>query len=114
MDNYPESVTKEGTQIIYNQMNDSFYKIQGKDNKFGKGLFCKIIIGNKIIFVLVTNYKLIDDNYIENNFGFRIKINGKLSFISFGDKRLKYTNKENNLTIIEIKENEKIKINYLA
>ena len=113
MDNYPESVTKEGTQIIYNQMNDSFYKIQGKDNKFGKGLFCKIIIGNKIIFVLVTNYKLIDDNYIENNFGFRIKINGKLSFISFGDKRLKYTNKENNLTIIEIKKNEKIKINYL-
>ena len=56
MDNYPKSVTKENTRIIYNQMNESFYEIKGKENKVGIGLFCKIIIKNKIIFILVTNY----------------------------------------------------------
>ena len=113
MDNYPKSVTKESTRIIYNQMNDSFYEIKGKDNKYGIGLFCQIIIKNKIIFILITNYRLIDEKYIENNCGIRIKTNDKSSLIQFGDKRLKYINKENDLTVIEIKKNKKIKLNCL-
>ena len=43
-------------------MNDSFYKIKGKDNKFGIGIFCKVILNNKTIFFLMTNYHLIDKN----------------------------------------------------
>ena len=113
MDNYPKSVTKENTRIIYNQIDESFYEIKGKENKVGIGLFCKIIIKNKIIFILVTNYWLIDEKYIENNCGIRIKINDKSSLIHFGDKRLKYINEENDLTIIEIKKNKKINLNYL-
>ena len=113
MDNYPKSVTKSQTQIIFNQMNNSFYKIQGKDNKFGIGVFCKIKIKNKNILALVTKYNLIDEIYIEQNNGIKIIINNELNLIKFGDKRLKYINKELDLTVIEIKENKKFKINYL-
>ena len=113
MDNYPKSVTKSQTQIIFNQMNDSFYKIQGKDNKFGIGIFCKIKIKNKNILVLVTNYNLIDEIYIKQNNEIKIIINNELYLIKFGDKRLNYTNKELDLSVIEIKENQKFKINLI-
>ena len=113
MDNYPKSVTKSQTQIIFNQMNNSFYKIQGKDNKFGIGVFCKIKIKNKSIFVLMTSYNLIDEIYVEQNDGIKIIINNELNLIKFGDKRLKYINKELDLTVIEIKENKIFKINFL-
>ena len=94
-------------------MNDSFYKIQGKDNNFGLGFFCKIKIKNKIIPVLMTNYRLIDENYIENNIRIKIQINDELITIEFDDKRLKYINKENDLFIIVIKENKNLKLNFL-
>ena len=113
MDNYPKSVTKSQTQIIFNQMNNSFYKIQGKDNKFGIGVFCKIKIKNKSVFVLMTSYNIIDEIYIEQNDGIKIIINNELNLMKFGDKRLNYINKELDLTIIEIKENKKFKINFL-
>ena len=113
MDDYPKSISKRRTKIIYDQMNGSFYKIIGANNKYGIGVFCKIIMNNKDILVLMTNYHLIDEDYIENNSGIRIKINNELIHIKFGDKRLNYINKEYDLSIIEIKENKKIKINYL-
>ena len=113
MDDYPKSISKRRTKIIYDQMNGSFYKIIGINNKYGIGVFCKIIMNNKDILVLMTNYHLIDEDYIENNSGIRIKINNELIHIKFGDKRLNYINKEYDLSIIEIKENKKIKINYL-
>ena len=112
MDEYPKSVTMERTKIIYNQMNDSFYEIQRKDNKLGIGLFCKIKIKNKVILVLMTSYHLIDEEYIQNNFGINIKINNEFTFIKFGDKRLKYINDEYDLSIIEIKEDKKINLNF--
>ena len=113
MENYPKSVTKSQTQIIFNQMNNSFYKIQGKDNKFGIGVFCKIKIKTKHIFVLMTNYNIIDEIYVEQNNGIKIIINNEINLIKLGDKRLKYINKEINLTVIEIKESKKFKINFL-
>ena len=113
MEDYPKPITKKRTKIIFNQMNESFYAIQGKDNNFGLGFFCKIKIKNKIIPVLMTNYRLIDENYIENNNGIKIQIKGKLIAIEFDDKRLKYINKENDLSIIVIKESKNLKLKYL-
>ncbi len=109
MDNYPKSVTKSQTQIIFNQMNNSFYKIQGKDNKFGICIFCKIKLKNKSIFVLMTNYNIIDEIYLEQNNGIKIIIDNEVNLIKFGDKRLNYINKKNYISIIEIKENEKLR-----
>ena len=113
MDNYPKSVTRSQTQIIFNQMNNSFYKIQGKDKKLGIGVFCKIKIKNKSIFVLMTSYNIIDEIYVEQNDGIKIIINNELNLMKFGDKSLNYINKKNNISIIEIKEIEKFKINFL-
>ena len=113
MDEYPKSITKQRTKIIYNQMNDSFYKIQGKDDKFGIGFFCNIKIKDKTILVLVTNYHLINDKYIENNFGIKTKINNELNIVKFGNKNFCYLDKEHDLSIIEIRENKNIKINFL-
>ena len=106
MDNYPKSVTKTQTQIIFNQMNNTFYKIQGKDNKLGICIFCKIKLKNKSIFVLMTSYNIIDEIYIEQNNEIKIIINNEINLIKFWDKRLNYINKKNNISIIEIKENE--------
>ena len=61
MEDYPRSVSKKSTKKIYEQMNDSFYKIKGKDNTFGICIFCKIIINKKSFFALITNYHLIDE-----------------------------------------------------
>ena len=113
MEEYPKPITKEGTKIILNQMNDLFYKIIGKDNIFGFGFFCKMKIKDKIIPLLMTNYRLIDENYIENNFGIKIQINDELITIEFDDKRLKHINKEEDLSIIVIKENKNLKLNFL-
>ena len=112
MDIYPKSVTKECTNIIYNQMNNSFYEIQGKNNNFGIGFFCKIRIKNKNILVLMANYKLIDEEFMENNLGIKIKIHNEFKLIKFGDKRINNFDKDYNLSIIEIKENNEFKINY--
>ena len=113
MDDYPKSVTKSSTQIIFNQMNNSFYKIQGKDNKLRLGIFCKIKVKNKIISILITNYDLIDEQYIEKNIGIKIIIHNELNLIKFGDKRLNYINYKIDLSVIEIKENKKFKLNFL-
>ena len=113
MEEYPKPITKKRSKIILNQMNDLFYQIQGKNNNFGLGFFCKMKIKNKIIPVLMTNYRLIDENYIENNNGIKIQIKGKLITIEFNDKRFKYISKENDLSIIVIKENKNLKLKFL-
>ena len=69
-------------------MNNSFYEIQGKNNNFGIGFFCKIRIKNKNILVLMANYKLIDEEFMENNVGIKIKIHNEFKLIKFGDKRI--------------------------
>ena len=42
-----------------------FCKIIG--NLYGTGFFCKITYEDKLIPVLITNYHVIDDNYIQEN-----------------------------------------------
>ena len=113
MDDYPKAITKDRTKIIFNQMNDSFYKIQGKDKKFGIGFFSKIKIKQKVILVLMTSNKIMDEKFIENNVGFNVEINGEINLMKFGDKRFHYINKKYDLSIIEIKENKNFRINFL-
>ena len=104
MERYLKSVTKECHEIILNQMNNCIYIIKGKDGKNEIGLFCNIKYKNQKIPVLLIN------NYI-NNEDYQDKIN-----ISFNNKdkiieleNIIYKNKENNISIIKIKE----KYNYI-
>ena len=108
MENYPNSVNKESHKKIMNYLDNSIYKIKRKDGKFGIGFFCYIKYHNRKIPVLITNYKIIDENYYSNYNSIVILINNELIKIEFGS--LYYMDKYLDLSIIEIKENKIITI----
>ena len=109
MEDYPKSVTKECHEKILDQLNNSFYEIKNDEGKCGMGFFCKIKYDeNKIIPVLITAYKLINEDYHTN---IDVLINKEYIKIEFGS--INYINKNLDLSIIEIKENEIQKIKLL-
>ena len=57
-----DSMTIEKTEKILNQMKTCICKVIGE--KIGTGFFCKILFQNKLIPVMITNYHVINDNYI--------------------------------------------------
>ena len=98
-------------QKILKQMNNTFYKIFIKENKFGFCFFCRIKYNSKIIPVMIANYIIINENYLANNDIIRISINNKYEKIKFGNT--KYFNKNYGLSIIEIKDDKDNQINFL-
>ena len=54
-------------------LDETNHKEEGKcickiiGSKLGTGFFCKIKYGNKLLPVLITNYHVIDDKFIESN-----------------------------------------------
>ena len=68
-----DSISIEKTEFILEQMKKYVCKIFG--NKIGTGFFCKIEYQNELIPVMITNYHVIDDNFIENNKQIEISIN---------------------------------------
>ena len=91
---------------ILNQMKNCVCKINGK--KFGTGFFCKILYNNKLIPVLMTNYHVIDDNFIETNTKLNVYINQKLKVLNINKNSKIYSSVNNkyDLMIIKIKEEE--------
>ena len=108
MENYPKPVTKESHKKIMEYLDNSLYKIKGNDNKDGIGFFCNIQCDNKIIPVLITNYKIIDEKYYSNNNNIKVLINNEFIKIEFG--LINYINKDLDISMIEIKENKLINI----
>ena len=109
MVNYPKPATKQCTKKILEQINDSFYTIKEIDNKFGTCFFSYIKFKDKTIPVMISNYQII--RYLPNNKKIKISDNKKSIFVEFD--KAKYINKKYNLSIIQIKENKKNKINYI-
>ena len=105
---YPKSLTINESELILEQMKKSICKIVLEDGKEGTGFFCSIIYYS----LLITNNSFIDESQLnkENN---KIKIylgkNNEYKEIELKD-RIIYTNKEYNITLIEIKKEEKEKI----
>ena len=67
-----EPITMKQTEIILNQMKKSECKILGP--KYGTGFFCKLEINKEKIPVLITNYHIIDDKFMEKNDKLKIQI----------------------------------------
>ena len=59
-----DAITLEKTQKICEQMRTCIYKVYG-ERKNGTGFFCKIKYNNEIIPILMTNYHIINDEYIK-------------------------------------------------
>ena len=112
---YPNIVSYEATQKIVDQMRKNICLIQS-DQSQGTGFLCKIPFPdiNNMLPVLITNNHIINEEFLYEK-GASISIytedNKSTKTINLND-RIKYTNKTFGITIIEIKEEDKIN-NYL-
>ena len=112
---YPDIIPYENTKVIIEQMEKCICKLKIRD-KQGTGFFCKIPFPNeeKLIPVLITNNHVINQELLnENNKNISLSIEEEEEDKTFNlNNRMKYTNEEYDITIIEIKESDNIK-NYL-
>ena len=97
---YPVPITIECTNIILQQMKNCICKISNKKGR-GTGFFCKI----KNEIVMITNNHVLDEEIIKENNKIIVAINDDKEEIKINlENRKIYTNKEYDVTIIEIKE----------
>ena len=114
----PIPVSLEGTRTILNQMENCICKIYKDNGTIGTGFFCEIPFNNNLLKVLITNNHVLNENEIDNNKIINISIINKekkkeeIKRIEIDNKRKKYSNKELDITIIEIKAKDEIN-NYM-
>ncbi len=99
---------------IFKQMNNCICKIE-IGNMNGTGFFCKIPFPNlnNMIPVLITSNLIINKNSYNKEENIDIDIKNENNIIELNlNKRMKYSNEQYGITIIEIKENDGIN-NYL-
>ena len=107
--NSTQPITFEETQRILDQMKNCICKINAQE-MYGTGFFLKINFeDNTSINVLTTSYRLIDEKYLTDNKEINILLNDyKTRIIDLEKKRNIYTNKEYDLTLIEINKKDDI------
>ena len=90
----------------YKSKGNCICKIDG--NKAGTGFFCKIERGEELIPVLITNYHVIDDNYMKQNKYLKFYINDKSHIIDLNSESKIYSssNNEYDMMIIRLKEGQ--------
>ena len=108
--NYPKIISYESTEKILEQMRNKICYIKLLDGSSGTGFFCKIPFPSKdkLLPVLVTNNHLIDEKILENDketIMLYIKESNKYKNFNLNNRKY-YTNKEYDITLIEIKENQ--------
>ena len=107
--NSPAPIDIEGTKVILKQMMNCICKI--KINQLhGTGFFCKIPFKNNSINVLMTNYHIINDKYYKSSKELNLLLNddSQVKTINLEIDRETYFNKDYDITIIELKENDNI------
>ena len=119
-----DPINISGTERILNQMINCICKIKIKakneeeeediinKNAYATGFFCKVIFNeNNCINCLMTNYHVLKEEYFKENKEINILLNDnkKAKIIDLDIKRIIYYNKEYDTTIIELKEDDKIK-----
>ena len=103
-----EPITIEETQKILEQMINCVCKVKSK-GMYGTGFFCQIkFLDNTFIKVLTTSYQILDDNYFKENNEINLIINNQARIINLKKKRKIYSNKDYDLTLIEIKDFDRI------
>ena len=105
-----EPVNIERTKTILNQMMNCICKIKIK-GRFGTGFFCKIPFRKETINVLMTNYQFLNKKDFKDIKKLNLSLNDdkKTLTIELGFERETYFNKEFDLTLIELREEDNIK-----
>ena len=115
LNDYPNIISYECMKKIMEQMERNICKINIGKNQ-GTGFFCKIPFPNqnKLLPVFITNNHIINNDILnKENMKIELDIKGEDNIKEIIlNNRMKYTNKEYDITIIEIKEEDNIK-NYL-
>ena len=75
-------------------------KISAKS--IGTGFFCKMTYENELVPVLITNYHVIDDKFIESKDSLKVYINEKSKFININKNRIIYLSSSNKYDVIYI------------
>ena len=78
-------------------------KICGKEGYIGTGFFCEIIYENKLVPVLITNYHVIDDKFVEPKNSLKVYINEKSKYINLHQNKIIYSSPNNKYDIIIIR-----------
>ena len=108
---YPCAMSYECTKEILNQMENKICKIEVNHGK-ATGFFCKIPFPNTkgVLPVLMTCNHVINENLLFSENGkIILSIKNENEFIDFDlENRRKYTSREYDITIIEIKKTDKI------
>ena len=108
MENYPKPIKKKCIEKILYQMNNTVYKIKEKNEKNKYCFFCSIKNKNKNIPVIIVNNSSSADN---NNKSIQIITNNRAKQIKIGKAR--YINKDLNISIIEVEDNDINEINFI-
>ena len=111
IEKYPRPISIKGTKEILNQMENCICKIYKNGGGKGTGFFCNIKYNNNNIPVMMTNNHVIDEKYINENNNIEITLNDdniNKTIILNNNNRKIYTNKEYDITIIEIKSKDEI------
>ena len=105
---YPKPIFINETETILNQMKNYVYQICKKDGSKGTGFFCKIPLSEKTnLAAFITNNHVIDEEFLMEEKDIIILTNdGKNIKINHLDitNKFKYTNKDDDITIIPINE----------
>ena len=109
---YPNIISYECSKKIINQMERNICKIKiGKEQ--GTGFFCKIPFPdlNNMLSVFITNNHIINKELLyKDNLIIEINIEEENNIRKLNlNNRMKYTNEEYDITIIEIKSKDNIK-----
>ena len=107
---YPEPVDLMTAEKIIDQMKNCVCKIKLDNKNKGTGFFCKIPFPDyeNLLTVLITNNHVIDESFLENEknkITISLNNNNEVKEIPL-ENRKSYTNKEYDITIIELKEQE--------
>ena len=109
IENTLNSVSMEGMEIILNQMKNSVCKIYLDNGNTGTGFFCLIPYVSKLknIPFLITNEHVLNENDLSSNNKIIISLenNKTIKKINMKEKRIKYTNRDIDVTLVEIKPN---------
>jgi len=113
LNDHPQSIGLEQLDIIKQKMEKSICKIKCPKGGFGTGFFCKIPFPNELnlLPLIITNYHVLDetDLKIGNSFIFSLKNDELIFKILFDNKRKTYTNKQYDITMIELKQSDELK-----
>jgi len=103
----------EGTKMILEQLMNCICKIK-MDGEFGTGFFCKIPYKKEKLKVFMTNYHVLNEKSLEENKKLNLLLNDEKEILKLvlEIERRTYFNKDYDITIIELKDEDKIN-NYL-